>query len=71
MEFNQESAPQVGAVIPGNNPVTSASFHADGVHLFVASEADNRIRLIDCQKGVSEQPSIRCEREGVYLVEPT
>jgi hypothetical protein len=39
--------------------------------LFVASEADSRLRVIDCQKGLSEQPAIRCEREGVYLVEPT
>jgi hypothetical protein len=71
MEFNQEGVPQVAAVIPGNKPATSACFHADGKHLFVASEADNRLRVIDCQKGVSEQAAIRFEREGVYLVEPT
>lgn len=65
------TAAQMGAVIRGKEPATSISFHSDGVHLFVASERDQRLRLIDCQKGTSDQPAIRFEREGIRLVEST
>jgi hypothetical protein len=59
------TAAQMGAVIRGKEPATSISFHSDGVHLFVASERDQR------QKGTSDQPAIRFEREGIRLVEST
>lgn len=46
-------------------------YHEDGNHLFVTSEADSRMRLVDCQRGVSDTPAIKFERDGVRLVEAT
>lgn len=70
MDFTN-APPKMGAVIRGQAPVTSLSFHEDGVHLFAASEADSKLRLVDCHKGTSDEPAIRCEREGVKLVSAT
>lgn len=71
MEFTAPGVPQIGSVVPGKESVSSASFHSDGIHLFVASENDSRLRIVDCQTGKSDQPAIRCEREGISLVEAT
>eukprot|EP00546_Thalassionema_frauenfeldii_P001578 CAMPEP_0178937088 /NCGR_PEP_ID=MMETSP0786-20121207/25553_1 /TAXON_ID=186022 /ORGANISM="Thalassionema frauenfeldii, Strain CCMP 1798" /LENGTH=326 /DNA_ID=CAMNT_0020615601 /DNA_START=86 /DNA_END=1063 /DNA_ORIENTATION=+ len=65
------SGPQPGAIISGKAQVTSASFHADGSKLFVASESDSRLHIIDCQTGKQSTPALRFEREGVSLVEST
>ena len=70
MDFTN-APPKMGSVIRGQAPVTSLSFHGDGVHLFVASEEDSKLRLIDCHKGSCDQPAVRCEREGVKLVSAT
>lgn len=70
LEFDSQP-PKIGAVIRGEEPVTSLSFHEDGVHLFAASTKDNKLRLIDCDKGTSDSPAIKCEREGVNLVQAT
>mmetsp|Transcript_3808 Transcript_3808/g.5553 ORF Transcript_3808/g.5553 Transcript_3808/m.5553 type:complete len:331 (+) Transcript_3808:200-1192(+) len=70
MEFTSPG-PQVGAVIPSKSRVTSASFHADGSKLFVASEADSKLQIIDCQAGKQSSPALRFEREGISLVEST
>jgi len=51
--------------------VTSIAYHEDGIHLFVASEEDSRLRLVDCQKGTSEPPPLKFERDGIRLVEAT
>lgn len=71
MEFTSPGVPQVGSVIPGKEPVSSVSFHNDGMHLFVASETGQKLRIVDCQAGSSEQPPIKFEREGISLVEST
>lgn len=47
------------------------SYHEDGTHLFVASEADSRMRVVDCLKGVADAPAIKFERDGIRLVEAT
>ena len=63
--------PKIGAVIRGKAPATFMSYHEDGVHLFVTSEADSRLRLIDCQRGVSDKPALKFERDGIRLVQST
>jgi len=65
------TSPRMGAVIRGKEPVSSVSFHEDGLHLFIASEDDSRLRLVDCQKGSSERPVVKFEREGIRVVEAT
>jgi hypothetical protein len=71
MDFSQPKSPKISAVIRGKNPCTSMCYHEDGNHLFVTSEADSRMRLVDCQRGVSDTPAIKFERDGVRLVEAT
>lgn len=63
--------PKVGAVIRGTAPSTSLSFHEDGVHLFVTSEEDARLRLVNCDNGTSERPATKFEREGIRMAEKT
>lgn len=69
MQFTSPG-PQVGAVIPGKTKVTDASFHEDGVHLFVAS-TDSKLQIIDCQQGRQTSPPLKFESEGISLVEAT
>lgn len=71
MDFSPAGQPQIGAVIRGKHRATCMSFHESGEKLFVASEADSRLRVIDTLKGTSEQPAFKCEREGVSIVEAT
>jgi WD40 repeat protein len=71
MDFRQPKAPKICAVIRGKSPCTSMCYHEDGNHLFVTSEADSRLRLVDCQRGISDTPAIKFERDGVRLVETT
>ena len=74
MDFTAVGVPQIGSVINGGggrDPITSASFHSDGVNLFVACEGDNSLRVVDCQTGKSDSPPLRFEREGIKLVEAT
>jgi hypothetical protein len=63
--------PAMGAVIRGKAPVTSISFHDDGVHLFVASEEDSKVRLVNCHKGSATQHAARMEQNGVRIVQAT
>lgn len=71
MDFSQRNEPKISAVIRGKSPCSSMSYHEEGNHLFVTSEADSRMRLVDCQRGVSDTPAIKFERDGVRLVEAT
>lgn len=61
----------MGSVIPGKARVTSGSFHDDGVHLFLASESNNKLQIIDCQSGKSKSLPLSFQREGISLVEAT
>jgi WD40 repeat protein len=69
MDFT--TGPSIGAAIPHKSPVTSLSYHGDGVHLFAASEADSRLYLINSQTGKCDQAGIKCEREGIRVVSST
>lgn len=71
MNFRQPKEPKICSVIRGKSPCTSMSYHEDGTHLFVASEADSRMRVVDCLKGVADAPAIKFERDGIRLVEAT
>lgn len=62
----------MAAVIRGKkSPATSMSYHEDGDHLFVTSEADCRLQVIDCNRGVSDKPAIKFEKDGVRIVQST
>ena len=72
MDFTSSpDLPAIGAVINGRAPGTSMSFHADGQHLYVASEADSRLAIINCMTGKAEHAAIKCERERIHLVSAT
>lgn len=72
MDFRQPKQPKISAVIRGGKgSCTSISYHEDGNHLYVTSEADSRMRIVDCQRGVSDTPAIKFERDGICLVEAT
>jgi len=70
MDFSGKG-PKIGAVIRGKSPATSISYHEDGNHLYVTSESDSKLRLVDCQNGTSDRPAYKFERDGVRLVEKT
>ena len=72
MDFTSSpDLPAIGAVIPGRAPGVSMAYHEDGAHLYVASEADSRLAIINCLTGKAEQAAIRCERERIHLVAAT
>lgn len=71
MNFRKAKEPQIASVIRGKSPCTSMSFHEDGEKLFVTSEADSRMRVVDCLRGASDSPPIKFERDGIQLVEAT
>jgi hypothetical protein len=70
MEFSQGD-PKIASVIRGKAAATCMSYHEDGAHLFVTSEADSRLRVIDCQRGLADKPALKFERDGVRLVQST
>ncbi len=70
MDFSQGD-PKIGAVIRGKAAATCMRYHEDGGHLFVTSERDSRLRVIDCLRGVSDKPALKFERDGVRLVQST
>lgn len=74
MDFSSSPSggPSIGAAIPHTSPVTSLSFHADGVHLFAATEADSKLYLINTHSGQCHPPTaFKCEREGISIVSST
>eukprot|EP00934_Nitzschia_sp_Nitz4_P002512 Nitzschia sp. Nitz4//scaffold41_size133979//68809//69976//NITZ4_003351-RA/size133979-processed-gene-0.254-mRNA-1//-1//CDS//3329551482//2502//frame0 len=69
MDFSR--GPLIGASFPHKSPVSSLSYHGDGVHLFAATEADSKLYLINAQTGKCDVPPFRCEREGISKVSRT
>ncbi len=69
MDFRSQE-PKISAVIRGKAPATSMSYHEDGGFLFVSSEEDSRMRIIDCQRG-TDKPALKFERDGIKLVQAT
>jgi len=72
MDFTAQDKPGIASVIPGKAPATSMSYHADGKRLFVASEQDSRLQVIDCiSSGKAGHPALKVEREQIHVVEAT
>jgi len=47
-------------------------YHEKGRRLYFALEAEARLQIIDCLNGKAEHAApLKCEREQIYLVEPT
>jgi hypothetical protein len=65
------NGPKLGAAIPHKAPVTSLSYHENGVHLFAATKDDSKLYLINAQDGKCDRPAFKCEREGISLVSST
>lgn len=74
MEFSA-TAPAIGSSIPHKNPVTSLSYHGDGNHLFVATEKDSKVMIVDAIRTgkplVGHDQPYRCDREGVSCLSAT
>jgi len=71
MNFDQTGTPRIGTVIRCKKPATCISYHEEGTHLYVASEEDSSLRVVDCQRGTSDSPALRFEKDGIRLVEAT
>ena len=74
MDFSVEPGPKMGCVIRGRAPATSLSYHESGSHLFVASEKDSVLRIVDCLEGgapTDRTPMIKMQREGIRTVRAT
>jgi len=83
MEFNTASSlPAIGSVISHSNNnnnntngkpnvVSSMSYHPDGHHLFVATEQNSTVTLIDAIRTGQAKGSYSCDREGVSVVTAT
>ncbi|CAB9500501.1 WD repeat-containing protein 82 [Seminavis robusta] len=66
--------PAVAAVVSGSAPIVSMSYQEDGSRLFVASESDNTLRVIDCLTGKPSEAvavPLRCDRERLHFVTTT
>lgn len=74
MDFSSEPGPKMGFVNRGRAPATSMSYHESGSHLFVASEKDSSLRIIDCLNGClpADRPSlIKLQTNGIHTVQST
>lgn len=74
MDFSSEPGPRMGCVIRGRAPVTSISYHESGSHLFVASEKDSSLRIVDSLNGcpATDRPSlIQLQTQGIRNVRAT
>jgi COMPASS component SWD2 len=81
MDFGSEPGPKMGCVVRGRAPVVSLSYHESGSHLFVASEKDSVLRVVDCLRGDGASggggssppwpPMIRLQREGIRIIRST
>ncbi|KAK1742491.1 WD40 domain-containing protein [Skeletonema marinoi] len=71
MDFSSEPGPKMGACIRGRATSSSASYHESGSHLYVASEADSVLRIVDCLNGGGTPQMIKLQREGIRTVKAT
>eukprot|EP00534_Pseudo-nitzschia_fraudulenta_P008629 CAMPEP_0201146206 /NCGR_PEP_ID=MMETSP0851-20130426/7893_1 /ASSEMBLY_ACC=CAM_ASM_000631 /TAXON_ID=183588 /ORGANISM="Pseudo-nitzschia fraudulenta, Strain WWA7" /LENGTH=362 /DNA_ID=CAMNT_0047421669 /DNA_START=23 /DNA_END=1111 /DNA_ORIENTATION=- len=69
------SGPKIASSIPHKHPATVLSYHADGKHLFVATEKDSRVTLVDAVRTgkplQNHEQAYRCDREGVSCLSAT
>ena len=66
--------PAIASVITGSAPAVSMSYQEDGTRLFVASESDSSLRIIDCMTGNPMEGMVaplRCDRERIHFVSST
>jgi hypothetical protein len=66
--------PAIAAVIPGSSPAISMSYFEDGSRLFVASEKDSSLQVIDCWTGKASDGlavPLQCEREKIHAIAST
>ena len=79
MDFSSSpTLPAVGAVLPNPQPITSVSYHEDGKRLYVASEGNATLQVVDCMTGkrcdtenAQYRHPLRTEREQIHVVEAT
>ena len=74
MDFSSEPGPKIGCVTRGRVPASSVSYHETGSHLYIASEADSVLRIVDCMNGgaPNDRPAmIKLQREGIKSVKAT
>mmetsp|Transcript_6327 Transcript_6327/g.14586 ORF Transcript_6327/g.14586 Transcript_6327/m.14586 type:complete len:348 (-) Transcript_6327:866-1909(-) len=74
MDFSSEPGPKIGCVTRGRAPTSAVSYHETGSHLYIASESDSVLRIVDCMKGgaPNDRPAmIKLQREGIKSVKAT
>jgi len=73
MDFSlPNNKPGLGSSISHNgHKVSSMSYHNDGQHLFVATEGDSKITIVDAIQTGKSKGTFSCTREGVSVVAAT
>lgn len=74
MEFSSEPGPKMGFVSRGRAPASSMSYHESGSHVFVASEKDSSLRIIDCLNGclpTDRSSFIKLQTKGIHALHST
>lgn len=72
MDFTTGTGPNIASVIPHHHPVVSMSYHADGNRLFVGTEMDSKVTIVDAVRtGKPISQTYRCDREGVSCLAAT
>ena len=72
MDFNASNSPGIGSSIAHNGQkVSSLSYHNDGQHLFVATEDDSKLTVVDAIQTGKAKGIFSCQREGVSVVAAT
>lgn len=64
----------MGFVSRGRAPTSFISYHESGSHVFVASEKDSSLRIIDCLNGClpTDRPSlIKLQTKGIHTLHST
>ncbi|GKY97272.1 hypothetical protein MPSEU_000685600 [Mayamaea pseudoterrestris] len=71
MNFSIPGVPAIAAVIPGKSPTTCIRYHEEGKTLYVASEGDAQLQVVNCLSGKEENLALRVDREQIHEVEAT
>ena len=71
LDFTSPGKPAIGSVISVRSPASCLSFHSTGKRMFVASEGDSKLHVIDCLKGKADRPAYQFQRETIRLVHAT
>ena len=74
MDFSSEPSAKMGFVNRGKAPATSMAYHESGSYLFIASEKDSSLQIIDCVNGCqpTDRPSLlKMSTKGIRIVQST